>query len=63
VTGEGLLNKQTGVRGNLVVSFKIQFPKKLDKLQLELLTMALCLPSELLEPTHHQRQVHLVFTL
>jgi len=57
VKGEGLPDKQTGERGDLVISFKIQFPKKFESLQKQLLHLALCLPSDLLDPTNQQRQL------
>ena len=55
--GEGMLNKATNVRGDVIIAFDIHFPRKLTKFQKELLDMALRLPIELTDETHIQRRL------
>jgi DnaJ-class molecular chaperone len=55
--GEGMLNRETNTRGDLIVSFDVKFPRKLNQFQKDLLDMALRLPIELTEETHIQRRL------
>jgi len=57
LTGEGMLNKATNLRGDVIVSFDIKFPRKLNQFQKDLLDMALRCPIELTEETHIQRRL------
>lgn len=57
VKGEGLLEKTSGKRGNLVIEFKIKFPMSLAPIQKELASAALALNVELLDETNLQRQL------
>ena len=47
IKGEGMLNKATNTRGDVIVSFDIKFPRKITQFQKDLLDMALRLPIEL----------------
>ena len=55
--GDGMLNKSNNTRGDVIVTFEIQFPRKLNQFQKDLLDMALRLPVELTEETHIQRRL------
>jgi DnaJ-class molecular chaperone len=55
--GEGMLNKANNTRGDVIVSFDIKFPRKLNQFQKDLLDMALRLPIELTDETHIQRRL------
>jgi DnaJ-class molecular chaperone len=55
--GEGMLNKATNTRGDVIVTFDIKFPRKLNQFQKDLLDMALRLPIELTDETHIQRRL------
>ena len=55
--GEGMLNKATNMRGDVIVTFDIKFPRKLNQFQKDLLDMALRLPIELTDETHIQRRL------
>lgn len=55
--GDGMLNKANNTRGDVIVTFEIQFPRKLNQFQKDLLDMALRLPVELTEETHIQRRL------
>uniref|UniRef100_A0A6U2F4M2 J domain-containing protein n=1 Tax=Hemiselmis andersenii TaxID=464988 RepID=A0A6U2F4M2_HEMAN len=57
VKGEGLLDKQAGRRGDLVIEFEVVFPKTLAPFQRELCSAALCLDKELLDETNLKRQL------
>ena len=57
VKGEGMLNKANNTRGDVIVSFDIKFPRKLNQFQKDLLDMALRLPIELTDETHIQRRL------
>mmetsp|Transcript_34577 Transcript_34577/g.77978 ORF Transcript_34577/g.77978 Transcript_34577/m.77978 type:complete len:314 (-) Transcript_34577:275-1216(-) len=47
IKGEGLLDKERNIRGDLIITFHIHFPKKLLPIQRDLLQLALRLPQEL----------------
>lgn len=55
--GEGMLNKATNMRGDVIISFDIKFPRKLNTFQKDLIDMALRLPIELTDETHIQRRL------
>lgn len=57
VKGEGLLDKSSGKRGDLVIEFKTQFPTSLASIQKSLLSAALAIQPELLDETSLQRQL------
>eukprot|EP00285_Hemiselmis_virescens_P006004 CAMPEP_0173390084 /NCGR_PEP_ID=MMETSP1356-20130122/14289_1 /TAXON_ID=77927 ORGANISM="Hemiselmis virescens, Strain PCC157" /NCGR_SAMPLE_ID=MMETSP1356 /ASSEMBLY_ACC=CAM_ASM_000847 /LENGTH=346 /DNA_ID=CAMNT_0014347405 /DNA_START=78 /DNA_END=1114 /DNA_ORIENTATION=- len=57
IKGEGLVDKQAGRRGDLVIEFRIIFPQTLAPIQRELITAALCLDKDLLDETNIQRQL------
>jgi DnaJ-class molecular chaperone len=57
IKGEGMLNKATNTRGDVIIAFDIKFPRKLNQFQKDLLDMALRLPIELTEDTHIQRRL------
>jgi len=57
VKGEGLLDKSSGKRGDLVIEFKTHFPTNLAPIQKSLLSAALAIQPELLDETSLQRQL------
>eukprot|EP00290_Baffinella_frigidus_P042248 CAMPEP_0180283134 /NCGR_PEP_ID=MMETSP0988-20121125/10278_1 /TAXON_ID=697907 /ORGANISM="non described non described, Strain CCMP2293" /LENGTH=385 /DNA_ID=CAMNT_0022255575 /DNA_START=27 /DNA_END=1184 /DNA_ORIENTATION=+ len=57
VAGEGLVDKTTGKRGDLIVTFEIVFPKRLVKIQKDLLLIALRFPAELTDDSHIQHRL------
>mmetsp|Transcript_14606 Transcript_14606/g.39814 ORF Transcript_14606/g.39814 Transcript_14606/m.39814 type:complete len:146 (+) Transcript_14606:186-623(+) len=56
VKGEGL-RREGGARGDLIITFRIQFPVRLSPLQKELLDAALRMPANLDDPKNLQGQL------
>mmetsp|Transcript_24580 Transcript_24580/g.80572 ORF Transcript_24580/g.80572 Transcript_24580/m.80572 type:complete len:140 (+) Transcript_24580:711-1130(+) len=57
IKGEGLLDKERNTRGDLIITFHINFPKKLLPIQRNLLHLALRLPQDLTNANNIQTRL------